>query len=267
MTHHASQDPTLLPLSQLKVLHTQGALTPADIVRLQTDARAGVKKLVQAFYKTQALQAQEQARLEVLTTHERQHWQRGVLHVAGVDEVGVGPLAGPVVAAAVILPPQARIEKIDDSKKLRAALREALAEKIMAEATCWAVGICSPREIDALNIYQASCEAMRRAVLGLQIAPEHVLVDARYIARIGCPQTALVHGDSRSHSIAAASIVAKVTRDKMMQALDKVHPGYGFAQHAGYGTPKHLQALFDLGPSAAHRRSFAPVRQAAGRHA
>lgn len=197
----------------------------------------------------------------ILLRTERVLWATGITRIAGVDEVGVGPLAGPVVAAAVIVPPSMRVRGVDDSKTLRPALREELAERIRAEATAVSLGVVEVDEIDRINIHQATLEAMRRAVEGLAVAPEHVIVDARTIPGITLPQTAIVKGDSRSYAVAAASIVAKVARDRMMRVLHDSHPEYGFAEHAGYGTPAHLAALAQHGPCPAHRRSFAPVRQ------
>jgi ribonuclease HII len=185
----------------------------------------------------------------------------GARLVAGVDEVGVGPLAGPVVAAAVVLPERPRLPGLDDSKRLTRAARERLAAAIEAQAHDWAVAEVGVEEIDRRNIYQAALLAMRRAVDALTAPPDHVLVDARQIPGIPMPQTSLVGGDGRDASIAAASVVAKVHRDRIMQRLDGDFPGYGFAKHMGYGTREHLLALRRLGATPVHRRSFAPVAQ------
>lgn len=202
------------------------------------------------------------ARRRVLLRHERALWTQGVRHVAGVDEVGVGPLAGPLVAAAVILPRECEVRGIDDSKKLSAARREALRVEIEACAVAVGVGIVEVRDVERLNTYWAAIEAMRRAIAALPVAPQQVLVDARRIPGLAMPQLALVKGDARSYSIAAASIVAKVARDAMMAELDGRYPAYGFARHMGYGTAEHLAALDRHGPCPAHRRSFLPVAQA-----
>lgn len=202
------------------------------------------------------------ARRRVLLRHERALWTQGVRHVAGVDEVGVGPLAGPLVAAAVILPRECEVRGIDDSKKLTAARREALRVEIEACAVAVGVGIVEVRDVERLNTYWAAIEAMRRAIAALPVAPQQVLVDARRIPGLAMPQLALVKGDARSYSIAAASIVAKVARDAMMAELDGRYPAYGFARHMGYGTAEHLAALDRHGPCPAHRRSFLPVAQA-----
>jgi len=201
------------------------------------------------------------ARLGVLLRVELGLWEAGITRVAGVDEAGVGPLAGPVVAAAVVFAPGAALRGVDDSKRLTPTRRTALEAEIRALALGVGVGIVDVSDIDRLNIYRAALEAMRRAVLALPVSPDHVLVDARRIPDITAPQTALVHGDARSFSIAAASIVAKVTRDRLMHDLDARYPEYGFRDHMGYGTPQHLAAIDRHGPCPAHRRSFAPVRE------
>lgn len=202
------------------------------------------------------------ARRRVLLRHERALWAQGTLRIAGVDEVGVGPLAGPVVAAAVVLPPECALRGIDDSKKLSAATRARLEAAIRACALGVGVGVVPVEEVDRLNVYWAAIEAMRRAVAALGEPPEQVLVDARRIPDLGLPQTALIKGDALSYSIAAASIVAKVARDRMMVEADQRYPGYGFARHMGYGTAEHLAALQRHGPCPEHRRTFLPVAQA-----
>jgi len=205
-------------------------------------------------------QRRQAARLGILLRVERSLWRTGITKIAGVDEVGVGPLAGPVLAAAVILPEGVMLRGVDDSKKVTTALREELAEKIHAAALGVGIGIVEAEEIDRLNIYRAALEAMRRAVMALPVTPEHVLVDARRIPQLSVPQTALINGDARSYCIAAASIVAKVARDRIMCELDQRYPEYGFRDHMGYGTAQHLAAIDRHGPSPVHRRSFAPVR-------
>lgn len=184
--------------------------------------------------------------------------------VAGVDEAGRGPLAGDVVAAAVILDPQRPIRGLNDSKKLSERARESAYERIVENALCYSLGRATAAEIDALNILQASLLAMWRAVEGLRMPPGHVYVDGLQCPRWPYSATAVVKGDSRVDCIAAASILAKVTRDREMRALDACHPGYGFAVHKGYPTAAHLQALEQLGPSPVHRLSYAPVRRALG---
>lgn len=186
---------------------------------------------------------------------------RGLRLVAGVDEVGRGPLAGPVVAAAVILDPARPIGGLADSKKLTEARREALAPVIRECALAWALGRAEVEEIDALNILQASLLAMRRAVLALAAAPEFALIDGNRCPELPCPAEAVVKGDSRVAAISAASIIAKVARDREMIELDARYPGYGLAGHKGYPSPAHLDALARLGVTPIHRRSFAPVRR------
>ena len=168
----------------------------------------------------------------------------------------MGPLAGPVVAAAVILPPEPLIEDLDDSKALTRAVRECVETEIRRVAVAVSIGVVSVAEIDALNIYRAGLEAMRRAVLLLPAEARHVLVDSRTIPGLDLPQTSFVRGDARVYSIAAASVIAKVHRDRIMAGLEQEHPGYGFASHAGYATAEHREALRRLGPCPAHRRSF-----------
>jgi ribonuclease HII len=180
--------------------------------------------------------------------------------VCGVDEAGRGPWAGPVSAGAVILGPGAPIPGLDDSKKLTAARREALAPLIKARALAWGVGFASPEEICALNILQATGLAMRRAVAAMRIAPAFALVDGNHAFELGCPVRPIVRGDGLSASIAAASILAKTARDAVMLGLDQKHPGYGFAAHKGYGVPEHAAALRRLGPCPIHRLTWAPVR-------
>lgn len=179
---------------------------------------------------------------------------------AGVDEAGRGPLAGPVYAAAVILDPAHPIPGVGDSKTLTAAGREALEALIKERALAWAVARAEVDEIDRLNIFHATMLAMQRAVAALAVRPSRILVDGKHCPDCGCPAHAIVDGDARVVAIGAASILAKVARDREMMALDERYPGYGFARHKGYGTPEHLQALRLLGPSPVHRRGFAPVR-------
>ena len=180
-------------------------------------------------------------------------------YVAGVDEAGRGPLAGPVIAAAVILDAKKPIVGLADSKQLTAKKREYLANKIQECAKAWSIGRAEVEEIDRINILQASLLAMQRAVLALTLLPSLVLIDGKHCPKLHCPSQAIIKGDQKIAEISAASILAKVSRDAEMHALDAQYPGYGFAKHKGYGTAYHLQALKSLGPSAIHRCSFAPV--------
>ncbi len=186
---------------------------------------------------------------------------RETLYLAGVDEVGRGPLAGPVVAAAVILDPERSIAGLKDSKKLSETRREELAETIRENALAWCIGRAEVEEIDRINILQASLLAMRRAVEGLPLRAEHVLVDGNRCPELPCSAEAIVGGDNTIPVISAASILAKVVRDREMVELDRLYPGYGLAKHKGYPTKIHLQALQELGVTEIHRRSFGPVRR------
>lgn len=177
--------------------------------------------------------------------------------IAGVDEVGRGPLAGPVVACAIIMPPEGRrIAGVDDSKRLTAADRDALVGEIRSRAIALGLGAASAREVDRLNIYQATTTAMRRALARLGVTPHHVIVDGKPIRTLGVMHTAVVGGDGKCYAVACASIVAKVTRDRLMQRLASRYPGYLWEQNAGYGTPAHMQALDALGATPHHRRTF-----------
>jgi ribonuclease HII len=199
-------------------------------------------------------------RLHCTLRYEKKAWETGAVRVAGVDEVGRGSLFGPVVAAAVILDPAYRVRGLRDSKLLLAERREVLAARIREHAIAWAIAAVDAARIDQINIYQASRVAMREAVLQLAPAADHLLIDA---VKVDCdlPQKAIIHGDALSASIAAASILAKVERDRMMCDWDPTFPLYGLASNKGYSTPKHLAALREHGPSPLHRLSFAPVWQ------
>lgn len=250
------------PLARLR-RRVQEARSDAELVRLalalDADPRSGARALARAARR----QLAERQRLERLFARQRRLVRDGARIVAGVDEVGVGPLAGPVVACAVVLPDRVDLPGLNDSKQLSAAARERLAVAIRAQALAVSVAAVPPGEVDRLNVYHAALEAMRRAVLGLEPAPDHLLVDARRVPGVATRQTPVVHGDAEEGCIAAASIVAKVDRDATMCELDARFPGYGFARHKGYGTAEHLAALRRLGPSPVHRLSFAPVAQQA----
>lgn len=230
---------------------------------LAGDPRRGAAALAVALRRAAAARGLEAQRLAELFRHTRALERAGARFVAGVDEVGVGPLAGPLVAAAVILSRSAELPGLDDSKRLSPAQREALDLLIRAQAVAVGVAEIPPAEVDRLNVYRAGLEAMRRAVLALDPAPQHLLVDARRIPGVPMPQTAVVGGDAREAPIAAASIIAKVHRDALMRRAHERHPGYGFDRHMGYATADHLEALRRLGPTDLHRRSTAPVAQVA----
>ena len=205
--------------------------------------------------KAERLEAQK-ARLEEMLKYERELWASGCRYIAGVDEVGRGPLAGPVVTAAVILPEDFDLLGVDDSKKLTPKKRDELFEKIKEAAVCWAIGRREPGRIDEINILNATKEAMLDAVNGLSVRPDHVLIDAVKLPSLDIPQTSIIHGDALSVSIAAASILAKVTRDREMEEMAKVWPGYSFEKNKGYGTKAHYEGLKALGPCPIHRKTF-----------
>ena len=234
--------------------------------KLQRDSRQGIRRLHAALKKRYERQRAERTRLDAMRHFEIVLWKSGVHDIAGVDEVGVAPLAGPVVAAAVMFPPGTEIAGVDDSKKLDPPTRETLAAEIRAKASGVAIGMASVAEIDRINIYHAGLLAMRRAVEGLPRKPQHLLVDARTVPGIECPQNAFNKGDGINFTIAAASIVAKTTRDRMMEELDREYPGYGFAAHKGYPTPEHRAAFMKLGPCAVHRMSFPVIHEMLGEY-
>ena len=222
--------------------------------RYESDERAGVRKLIVSYKKKEeALQA-ERKRLAAMQSYERKY--SGYHFICGIDEAGRGPLAGPVVAGAVILPRNCEILYLNDSKKLSPAKREALYDEIMDKAEAVGVGMASPARIDEINILQATYEAMREAIAALNVAPDLLLNDAVTIPGISIPQVPIIKGDAKSVSIAAASIIAKVTRDTLMVQYDEILPGYGLAQHKGYGSRDHIEAIRRLGPTPIHRQTF-----------
>lgn len=220
------------------------------------DTRKGVQNLVLSAHKRYDTEEKELLRMQTMLQYERAAYEKGYHSIAGIDEVGRGPLAGPVVAAAVILPENHTILGVDDSKKLSAQKRESLAEQIKAEAIAWAVGIVSHTRIDEINILQATYEAMRQAISQLAIQPDYILADAVHIPQLAIPQEGIVKGDAKSMSIAAASIIAKVTRDAMMEELAEQYPEYDFASNKGYGSQKHIAGIAAHGLCPIHRRSF-----------
>jgi len=232
---------------------------------LESDSRQGAHQLARRIRTRYRSNRAEGQRLHFLLRFEIELWAEGFNFVAGVDEAGMAPLAGPVVAGAVILPRNYKLRGLNDSKKiLDAEKRDELALQIKQDALCWAVGFAEVEEIDKINIYHAGLLAMQRAVQGLSSQPDYVLVDARRIPNCNSPQRGIIKGDALSASIAAASILAKTTRDAHMLELDKLYSGYGFSSHKGYPTPEHCRALETLGALPIHRRSFARVRHALG---
>ncbi|MDQ7844811.1 MAG: ribonuclease HII [Armatimonadota bacterium] len=231
-------------------------LNGAVLRALARDPRTGVRQLAARYRRRQAGRLREDARLGGLRTIEERHRAEGFEIIAGVDEAGVAPLAGPVVAAAVVLPADLRLPGLNDSKRLTAGQREALYAEILRQAAAVALGRAEVEEIDRLNILQATRLAHRRAILALPRRPHLVLIDGRYPADVPVPQLAIVDGDATCASIAAASIVAKVTRDRIMADLATRYPGYGFDVHKGYATAAHRAAILRLGITPVHRRSF-----------
>jgi len=254
-------------ISQLRVrflLRRQSV--PEELLEaLDYDPRDGARELSRQIRLRRYKNRAEGQRLRNLLRYESELWERGITVIAGVDEAGMAPLAGPVIAGAVILRKGYKLRGLDDSKKIvDEKKRDGLAEQIKSNAVCWAIGRAEVEEIDRLNIYHAGLLAMQRAVQALGTCPQFVLVDARKIPSCPSPQRGIIHGDALSCSIAAASIIAKTTRDALMLELDRQYPSYGFASHKGYPTPQHCELLKKLGATPIHRRSFARVRQALG---
>ena len=218
------------------------------------DVRLGVLALIEKYRKKDKALAAERRRLAQMRRFEEEY--SGYRLICGVDEAGRGPLAGPVVAGAVILPPDCEILYLNDSKKLSPGKRETLYSEIMEKAAAVGIGMVGPARIDEINILNATYEAMRRAVADLGVQPDILLNDAVTIPEISVPQVPVIKGDAKSVSIAAASIIAKVTRDRLMLQYDEVLPGYGFARHKGYGSEEHIAAIRKLGPTPIHRRAF-----------
>lgn len=253
-------------LSEISVREVEEALhkdSSAELLlQCQQDDRQTVRRLAARELKRREAQAAEDCRIQELLREEKKLWGQGYLLVAGIDEAGRGPLAGPVVAAACILPARFALPGLNDSKKLTESRRGKLFQQIQSQALDYAIASAEPAEIDALNILQATKLAMKRAVEGLKTRPQHLLIDAVELPALNLPQISIINGDGLSASIAAASILAKVTRDRLMSELHNIYPEYGFAKNKGYGTAEHIKALQNRGPCPIHRRSFAPVGQA-----
>ncbi len=247
-------------------LSPENSISPYSLTRLQRDSREGVSKIYQQLKRRQVKEKEERRRVESMLHLERVLWDSGVLNIAGADEVGVGPLAGPLVAAAVVFPPNPFISGVDDSKRLGPETRQQLAQIIRKEAVGIGVGLVDVAQIDQLNVYQAGLLAMRRAVEDLPLRPDHLLLDAREIPGLTIPQSNVSKGDGVSFSIAAASIIAKTCRDQLMIELDGPYPQYGFARNKGYGTPEHQKAIQRHGPSTIHRKSFTFIQELCGEY-
>ncbi len=244
-------------ISEIKEIYqaAQNGMLPDFIREYEQDARSGVKSLVEKAKRELIRLENERERMQKMLSYEKQFGQDYAL-ICGIDEAGRGPLAGPVVAGAVILPKEEEILYLNDSKKLSAKKREELYDVIMEKAVAAAVGFASPERIDEINILQATYEAMREAVAKLDCRPDLLLNDAVTIPKLEIRQVPIIKGDAKSASIAAASILAKVTRDRLMVEYDKVFPGYGFKDNKGYGAQAHIEALKKMGPTPIHRRSF-----------
>lgn len=225
----------------------------------EKDSRSGVKKEIQKRKKTLQADIDENLRLEAMLSYEKELYENGISFIAGVDEVGRGPLAGPVVAAAVILPKNCKIKGLNDSKKIPKKKHEEIFQAVKDNALAIGIGIMDNQVIDQVNIYEATKLAMKEAISQLEPQPEHLLIDAMKLD-LPISQTSIIKGDANSLSIAAASIVAKVTRDKIMSNYDEEFPGYDFAQNAGYGTAKHLEGIEKHGITPIHRTSFEPIK-------
>ena len=223
------------------------------------DARAGVQSAINKRKRELQKQVEEDLRLEKMLTYEKELYAQGIQLIAGVDEVGRGPLAGPVVAAAVILPENCKIPGLNDSKKIPKSKHQAIYQAVLDQALSIGIGVKDNRVIDQVNIYEATKLAMLEAIHELEPQPQHLLIDAMKLD-FPIPQTSIIKGDANSLSIAAASIVAKVTRDQMMVEYEQEYPGYDFDQNAGYGTTKHLEGLEKHGVTPIHRRSFEPIK-------
>ena len=218
------------------------------------DKRSGVVSLISKYKKQEEKLEEEKKRIENMSIYERKY--ADFQYICGIDEVGRGPLAGPVVAGAVILPKDCDILYLNDSKKLSEKMREALYDEIMEKAVATGIGIVGPGRIDEINILQATYEAMRMAIDNLKVRPDLLLNDAVTIPEVNIKQVPIIKGDAKSISIAAASIIAKVTRDRLMVQYEDVLPGYGFASNKGYGSSAHIQAIKELGATPIHRQSF-----------
>src|SRR5260370_812240 len=255
-----------LSLKEIQEKYASGSASVswAILRKLQRDPRAGARRLYRVLAKRYDEQKKERNRLDAMLHFERLLWKAGIQRIAGVDEVGMGPLAGPVVAAAVVFPPGMEIEGIDDSKALDEETRVKLNQEIRERASAVAIGLVEVDEIDRINIYHAGIRAMQLALQTLTVTPQHILVDSRTIPGFAQPQNSFDKGDGINFSIASASIVAKVYRDRLMTELDEKYPGYGFANHKGYATPEHQRAIREFGPCPIHRQSFDYIRELCG---
>lgn len=249
-----------LTTAEIKLLFTKEDVPLECVLWAEEDRRKSVQQAARSYVLRQKKLLLETQRLEKLYTYEQAFYNQDLFHVAGIDEVGRGPIAGPVTVAAVILPPHTIICGLNDSKKLSEKKRAQLYDEIKEKAIAISCVSYSPKKIDELNIYEATRQAMYEAVRQLEVPAEAVLVDAMPLPEITVPRKSLIKGDSKSASIAAASIIAKVTRDRYMKEMDKEYPDYGFADHKGYCTELHKEAIENLGVTPIHRRSFEPIK-------
>ncbi len=247
-----------------QLLRGDQPITANFLNKLGRDPRQGARKIYELLKKRYEKERTDRVRVLNMLNFERVLWKSGIQSVAGIDEVGIGPLAGPVVAAAVVFPPGTELAGIDDSKRLDIDQRVKMEAVIRRTATAIGVGLADVGEIDRLNIYHAALLAMRRAVEALPVKPDHLLIDARIIPDVSIPQNSFFKGDGINFSIAAASIIAKTHRDRLMEDLEKKYPGYGFGQHKGYGTAEHQNSIRQLGPCPIHRMSFPFIRELCG---
>lgn len=237
-----------------------GTPTSDQLAELKADERSGVQKLLAAYYKRLEKAAQEKERFTKMLSYEKKYYAQGIQYVAGVDEAGRGPLAGPLVIAAVILPQDVFISGLNDSKQLSAAKRDKLYDEVLAKAVAIEVNIVSVSNIDKYNIYTATQRGMAEVLEHLPVRPRVALIDAMPVEAKGMETVSIIHGDALSASIAAASIIAKVTRDRIMERMDVLYPAYGFASNKGYGSGAHMQAIAEYGATKWHRRSYEPVK-------
>lgn len=237
-----------------------GTPTSEQLAELRADERSGVQKLLAAYYKRLEKAAQEKERFTKMLSYEKKYYAQGIQYVAGVDEAGRGPLAGPLVIAAVILPQDVFISGLNDSKQLSAAKRDKLYDEVLAKAVAIEVNIVSVSNIDKYNIYTATQRGMAEVLEHLPVRPRVALIDAMPVEAKGMETVSIIHGDALSASIAAASIIAKVTRDRIMERMDVLYPAYGFASNKGYGSGAHMQAIAEFGATKWHRRSYEPVK-------
>lgn len=247
-------------IAELKQLFKEKTVDDTYVDSLRMDERKGVRQLVERYDREKQKQQEQRLKFKEMCRYEQKGYANGYRFIAGMDEAGRGPLAGPVVAAAVILPRNFTLLGLDDSKQLNEATRQAFFEQIKQQAVSYEISIVNNQLIDKLNIFAATKHAMYEAVYQLDPFPDHVLIDAITLDKLSCSSEAIVKGDQKSISIAAASILAKVTRDHIMKQIDTAFPQYGFASNMGYGTKHHLSMLMRHGISPYHRKSYAPVR-------